>query len=101
MWNGKNIPFGKGIKISEPFEVVRALIDDENTLVAISTLGVVYVAYRFNIIIHCCIYFAIGECVNFLTGTLLPFRWLNTVFEQKGCPIQRTFCSSLMLFRHL
>lgn len=101
MWNGKNIPFGKGIKISEPFEVVRALIDNENTPVAMSTFGVVYVATRFNILVHCYIYFATGECVNFLTGMLQHFRWLNTVFEQKGCLIQRTFCSSLMLFRHL
>jgi len=64
------------------------LTENENTLVATSTLGVVYVASRVNILVHCCIYFAIGECVNFLTGMLLPFRWLNTVLEHKGCLIQ-------------
>jgi hypothetical protein len=64
------------------------LIGNEDTLVAVSTLGVVYVAPRFYILVHCCIYFATGECVNFLKGMLLPFRWLNTVLEQKGCLIQ-------------
>jgi hypothetical protein len=49
-----------------------------------SALGVVYIVPRFNILILCRIYFAIGEYVNFLTDMLLPFRWLNTVLEQKG-----------------
>jgi len=110
MWNGKNIPFGKGIKISEPFDAVRALIGNENTLVAKSTLGVVYVATRFNILVHCCIYFATGECVNFLTGMLAAFQvvehsiWAegmsdsaNLLFVVNVIPtfIMRSYCSGL------
>lgn len=106
----RTFPFGEGITYPSCLKYIRALIDNDKTLFALSTLGVVYVAPLFNILIHCYIYFAIGEYVNFLSGMMLPFRWLNTVREQKGMfdsvnllfivnviPtfIMRTYCSCL------